>query len=100
MFVAFLFSRIACYQEAIAGHSSDPVKSAWPACFCNRPNTGRTAWLNQQYLKMSHEVLAEMVGTTHARIGFFMNYFRKIGFIHYKGGLEVHSSLLNAFLHE
>ena len=36
----------------------------------------------------------------HARISFFMNCFRKIGFIHYKGGLEVHSSLLNVLLHE
>jgi CRP/FNR family transcriptional regulator, cyclic AMP receptor protein len=75
-------------------------KAPGPRAFATGPNTGRTAWLNQQYLKMSHEVLAEMVGTTHARIGFFMNCFRKIGFIHYKGGLEVHSSLLNAFLHE
>jgi CRP-like cAMP-binding protein len=50
--------------------------------------------------KMTHEALAEMVGTTRARISFFMNRFRKMGFIHYNGGLEVHSSLLNVLLHD
>jgi hypothetical protein len=39
--------------------------------------------------------VAEMVGTTRSRVSFFMNTFRKLGFIHYKGGLQVHSSLLN-----
>jgi CRP/FNR family cyclic AMP-dependent transcriptional regulator len=50
--------------------------------------------------KMTHEMLAEMVGTTRARISFFMNRFPKIGFIHYNGVLEVHSSLLNVLLHD
>jgi CRP/FNR family cyclic AMP-dependent transcriptional regulator len=39
-----------------------------------------------------------MVGTTRSRVNFFMNRFRKLGFIHYNGGLEVHSSLLNVVL--
>jgi CRP/FNR family transcriptional regulator, cyclic AMP receptor protein len=46
------------------------------------------------------ETLAELVGTTRSRVNFFMNKFRKLGFIHYNGGLEVHSSLLNVVLHE
>ena len=50
--------------------------------------------------KVSHELLAEMIGTTRSRVSFFMNRFRKLGFIHYNGGLEVHSSLLNMVLHE
>jgi hypothetical protein len=45
-------------------------------------------------------MLAEMVGTTRARISFFMNRFRKMGFIHYNGGLQVHSSLLDIILHD
>ncbi|TKB60319.1 MAG: Crp/Fnr family transcriptional regulator [Nitrospira sp.] len=56
--------------------------------------------------KISQETLAEMVGTTRSRVSFFMNKFRKLGFIDYKGGsrrnggLHVHSSLLNVVLHD
>jgi CRP/FNR family transcriptional regulator, cyclic AMP receptor protein len=50
--------------------------------------------------KISQETLAEMIGTTRSRVSFFMNKFRKLGFIHYNGGLEVHSSLLNVVLHD
>jgi CRP-like cAMP-binding protein len=49
---------------------------------------------------MSHEALAEIVGTTRARVSFFMNRFRKLGFIDYNGGLEVRSSLLDVVLHD
>jgi CRP-like cAMP-binding protein len=48
--------------------------------------------------KISQETLAEMVGTTRSRVSFFMNKFRKLGFIEYNGGLSVHSSLLNVVL--
>ena len=50
--------------------------------------------------KISQETLAEMVGTTRSRVSFFMNKFRKLGFIEYNGGLNVHSSLLNIVLHD
>lgn len=50
--------------------------------------------------KISQEVLAEMIGTTRSRVNFFMNRFRKLGFIEYNGELEVHSSLLNVVLHD
>ena len=50
--------------------------------------------------KISQETLAEMIGTTRSRVRFFMNKFRKLGFIHYNGGIQVHSSLLNFVLHE
>jgi CRP-like cAMP-binding protein len=50
--------------------------------------------------KVSQELLAEMVGTTRSRVNFFMNKFRKLGFIRYNGGLHVHSSLLSVVLHE
>jgi CRP/FNR family cyclic AMP-dependent transcriptional regulator len=50
--------------------------------------------------KISQEILAELVGTTRSRVNFFMNKFRKLGFIHYNGGLQVHSSLLNVVLHD
>ena len=50
--------------------------------------------------KISQEMLAEMVGTTRSRISFFMNKFRKLGFVHYNGGLQVHSALLHVVLHD
>jgi CRP-like cAMP-binding protein len=50
--------------------------------------------------KLSQETLAEMVGTTRSRVNFFMNKFRKLGFIEYNGGLKVNSSLLSIVLHE
>jgi CRP/FNR family cyclic AMP-dependent transcriptional regulator len=50
--------------------------------------------------KVSQETLAEMIGTTRARVSFFMNKFRKLGLIDYNGHLEIHSSLLNVVLHD
>jgi CRP/FNR family cyclic AMP-dependent transcriptional regulator len=50
--------------------------------------------------KVSQETLAEMIGTTRSRVNFFMNKFRKLGFIKYNGGLQINTSLLNVVLHE
>ena len=50
--------------------------------------------------KISQETLAEMIGTTRARVNFFMNKFRKLGLIEYNGGLRIHSSLLSVVLHD
>jgi CRP-like cAMP-binding protein len=50
--------------------------------------------------KISQETLAEMIGTTRSRVSFFMNKFRRLGFIEYGDTLAVHSSLLNVVLHD
>ena len=50
--------------------------------------------------KISQQMLAEIIGTTRARVNFFMNRFRKLGFVDYNGGLHVHSSLLNVVPHD
>jgi CRP/FNR family cyclic AMP-dependent transcriptional regulator len=50
--------------------------------------------------RISQEVLAEMVGTTRSRVNFFMNKFRKPGFIDYNGGVKVHQALLSVVLHD
>ena len=50
--------------------------------------------------KISQETLAEMIGTTRSRVSFFMNRFRKLGFIDYEGQIRVHKSLLNVVLHD
>lgn len=63
-------------------------------------NFGKTGEPQTVIPKISQETLAEIIGTTRSRVSFFMNRFRKLGFIHYNGGLEVHSSLLNIVLHD
>jgi CRP/FNR family cyclic AMP-dependent transcriptional regulator len=55
----------------------------------------------EQYIpKISQEALADMIGTTRSRVNFFMNRFRKLGFIEYNGRIRVHKSLLDVVLHE
>jgi CRP-like cAMP-binding protein len=69
-------------------------------------NFGKEGTPEPVIVKISQETLAEMIGTTRSRVSFFMNKFRKLGFIEYNGGsgysggIEVHSSLLNVVLHE
>jgi CRP/FNR family cyclic AMP-dependent transcriptional regulator len=69
-----------------------------------QPTVGRRA--EPILAKISQETLADMIGTTRSRVSFFMNKFRKLGFIDYNGGnggnggIEVHSSLLNVVLHD
>jgi CRP/FNR family cyclic AMP-dependent transcriptional regulator len=55
---------------------------------------------NKMIPKISQETLAEMIGTTRSRVNFFMNKFRKLGFIKYNGGLHIDASLLSVVLHE
>jgi CRP-like cAMP-binding protein len=50
--------------------------------------------------KVSQEMLAEMIGTTRSRVNFLMNKFRKLGFTHYNGGLQINTSLLSVVLHD
>jgi CRP-like cAMP-binding protein len=63
-------------------------------------NFGKTGEPQPVIPKISQETLAEFIGTTRSRVSYFMNRFRKMGFIEYNGGLEVHSSLLNVVLHD
>jgi CRP/FNR family cyclic AMP-dependent transcriptional regulator len=61
---------------------------------------GKEPKLEKMLPKVSQEVLAEMIGTTRSRVNFFMNKFRRLGFIHYNGGLQVNNSLLSVVLHD
>jgi CRP/FNR family transcriptional regulator, cyclic AMP receptor protein len=63
-------------------------------------NVGKETKPEPILAKISQETLAEMIGTTRARVSTFMNKFRKLGFIEYNGDLEVHNSLLNVVLHD
>jgi CRP/FNR family transcriptional regulator, cyclic AMP receptor protein len=63
-------------------------------------NFGKEGKPETAIAKISQQTLAEIVGTTRSRVSFFMNKFRKMGFVSYNGHLEVHSSLLNVVLHD
>jgi CRP/FNR family transcriptional regulator, cyclic AMP receptor protein len=73
------------------------VKSAWLARSCYFGKEGTPEPITT---KISQETLAEMIGTTRPRVSFFMNKFRKLGFIEYNGTLKVHSSLLSVILRD
>jgi CRP/FNR family cyclic AMP-dependent transcriptional regulator len=62
-------------------------------------NFGKDGGPQTVIAKLSQEILADMIGTTRSRVSFFMNKFRKLGFIEYNGDLTIHSSLLNVVLH-
>jgi CRP/FNR family cyclic AMP-dependent transcriptional regulator len=63
-------------------------------------NLGKEGKQERVIAKISQETLADIIGTTRARVSFFMNKFRKLGLIEYNGGLKVHSSLKNIILHD
>ena len=102
MFVAYLLTRNIRYEEDLVDqlfNSSEKTTCSRPAPACSF-RQGRSA--RTVIPKISQEALAEMVGTTRSRVSFFMNRFRKLGFIDYHAGdaLQVHSSLLNIVLHD
>jgi hypothetical protein len=70
--------------------------STWPFI----PPEATSVAASQVSSTSTQETLAEMIGTTRSRVSFFMNKFRKLGFIEYNGKLEVHNSLLNVVLHD
>jgi CRP/FNR family cyclic AMP-dependent transcriptional regulator len=65
-----------------------------------RADGNRDGDFNDHHPQLSQEMLAEMTGTTRARVNFFMNKFRKLGFIEYNGGLKIHTALLSVVLHD
>ena len=79
---------------------STRARSGWRGRCCCWRATARRTRPSARCPKLSQETLAEMVGTTRSRVNFFMNKFRKLGFIEYNGGLKINSSLLSVVLHD
>jgi CRP/FNR family cyclic AMP-dependent transcriptional regulator len=100
MFVAFLLSRNARFQDALVDQLFNSSEKRLARILLQLAQFGKDGTPEAVVPKVTQEMLAEMVGTTRARVSFFMNRFRKMGFIHYNGGLQVHSSLLNIILHD
>ena len=100
MFVAFLLARNADFQEALADQLFNSSEKRLARILLQLAQVGKSGTADTVVPKISQEMLAEMVGTTRARVNFFMNRFRKMGFVEYNGGLHVNSSLLNVILHD
>jgi len=100
MFVAYLLSRNIRYQEDLVDQLFNSSEKRLARILLLLARFGKDGAPEAIIPKISQETLAEMVGTTRSRVSFFMNRFRKLGFIHYNGGLQVHSSLLNVVLHD
>jgi CRP/FNR family transcriptional regulator, cyclic AMP receptor protein len=92
-FVSYLLSCIKKYQDHVAELLTSSAEQRLARVLLRLANLDRKGPSGSQLPALSHQVLAEMVGTTRSRINLFMNRFRKQGFISYNGGIEVHSSL-------
>ena len=100
MFLAYVLSRNMRIEENLVDQLFNSSEKRLARVLLLLANFGKEGKPEPVLAKMSQETLAEMIGTTRSRVSFFMNKFRKMGFIEYNGGLHVHSSLLNIVLHD
>jgi CRP-like cAMP-binding protein len=100
MFVAYLLARNIRYEEDLVDQLFNSSEKRLARILLLLAHFGKETIPEAVVPQVSQETLAEMIGTTRSRVSFFMNRFRKLGFIHYNGGLKVHSSLLNVVLHD
>jgi CRP-like cAMP-binding protein len=100
MFIAHLLSRTIRVEADLVDQLFNSSEKRLARLLLLLANFGKEGSPQPMIAKISQETLAEMIGTTRSRVSFFMNKFRKLGFITYNGGIHVHSSLLNAVLHD
>ena len=102
MFVAYLLTRNIRYEEDLVDQLFNSSEKRLARMLLLLAHFGKDGKPESVIPKISQETLAEMVGTTRSRVSFFMNRFRKLGFIDYHAGdeLQVHISLLNVVLHD
>jgi CRP/FNR family transcriptional regulator, cyclic AMP receptor protein len=100
MFVAYLLSRNIRIEEDLVDQLFNSSEKRLARVLLLLAQFGKEGEPEQVIPKISQETLAEMVGTTRSRVSFFLNKFRKLGFIDYNGELRVHKSLLTIVLHD
>jgi CRP-like cAMP-binding protein len=100
MFIAHLLGRTIRVEADLVDQLFNSSEKRLARLLLLLANFGKEGKPETTIAKISQETLAEMIGTTRSRVSFFMNKFRKLGFINYNGQIEVHSSLLNLVLHE
>ncbi|MGA7811049.1 Crp/Fnr family transcriptional regulator [Bradyrhizobium sp.] len=100
LFMAYLLSRNSRIEEDLIDQLFNSSEKRLARLLLLLANFGKEGTPQPITAQVSQETLAEMIGTTRSRVSFFMNKFRKLGFITYNGKIEVHSSLLNAVLYD
>ena len=102
LFVAYLLARNIRYEEDLVDQLFNSSEKRLARILLLLAHFGKEGVPETVIPKISQETLADMIGTTRSRVSFFMNKFRKLGFVNYNGGsgLQVHSSLLNVVLHD
>jgi CRP/FNR family transcriptional regulator, cyclic AMP receptor protein len=102
MFVAYLLTRNIRYEEDLVDQLFNSSEKRLARILLLLAHFGKDGVPETVIPKISQETLADMIGTTRSRVSFFMNRFRKLGFVDYHAGddLQVHSSLLNVVLHD
>jgi CRP-like cAMP-binding protein len=98
--ISYLLSRILRIEEDLVDQIFHPSEKRLARILLLLARFGRKCESKSEVLKVSQQTLAEMVGTTRSRISLFMNRFGQLGFIHYKGGLQVHRGLFTLALQE
>jgi CRP/FNR family cyclic AMP-dependent transcriptional regulator len=99
-FVKHLLARTLRVEEDLVDQLFNSSEKRLARALLLLANFGKEGRPEPIIAKVSQETLADMIGTTRSRVSFFMNKFRKLGFIDYNGHMEVHSSLLNVVLHD
>lgn len=100
LFTAYLLSRNVRIEEDLVDQLFNSSEKRLARILLLLAHFGKESRPETVIPKVSQETLAAMVGTTRSRVSFFMNRFRKLGFIHYNGGLQVHSALLTVVLRD
>jgi CRP/FNR family cyclic AMP-dependent transcriptional regulator len=100
LLLSYMLSRSIRIEEDLVDQLFNSSEKRLARALLLLANFGKDGKPEKVIPKISQETLAEMIGTTRSRVSFFMNKFRRLGFIEYNGSLEVHSSLLNVVLHD
>lgn len=100
MFIAHLLTRSIRVESDLVDQLFNSSEKRLARMLLLLANFGKEGKPEPIIAKISQETLAQMIGTTRARVSFFMNKFRNLGYIQYNGGIKVHSSLLNVVLHD
>jgi len=99
-FVAHMLKRNVRVEEDLADHISNSSEKRLARTLLLIARYGKEEPPEKIVAKISQETLAEMIGTTRSRVSFFMNRFRKLGYIKYNGGLQINRSLLRTVLRD
>jgi CRP/FNR family transcriptional regulator, cyclic AMP receptor protein len=99
-FVSYVLSRNIRIEEDLIDQLFNSSEKRLARALLLLARYGKESQPEKMLLGVSQEMLAGMIGTTRSRVNFFMNKFRKLGFISYNGGLQVHNSLLSVVLHD